>query len=421
MVDTGEDIRRYILIAVDTGRTPLPIDTSLDELKSLLETAGGEEAGRMIQPLEAPSARSYFGSGKMEELKDLLQETGADGVIADDELTPAQLRNMGDILDTQILDRTTLILEIFAMRAHTREGQLQVELAELRYRLSRLSGFGATMSRQGGGSGVHARGAGETKLELDRRYIRGRIAALRQELEEITAQRDIRRSRRQKNEVPMVALVGYTNAGKSTIFNRLTQAGVLEEDKLFATLDTTTRRLELPNGREIILADTVGFIQKLPHHLVDAFHATLEEVAYADLLVHVVDSSDEKASVNMKITMEAMQSLGAGDKPIITVFNKSDLPQPTEIEGPSYLSEAILHICAFEEEGQAAVVQAIEEALDKQMHPTELLIPYDKGSIQNLLHENGSVIEEEYRDNGIYIKVQLKKTDLGRYQAYVLK
>ena len=305
MVDTGEDIRRYILIAVDTGRAPLPIETSLDELKSLLETAGGEEAGRMIQPLEAPSARSYFGSGKLEELKDLLQETDADGVIADDELSPAQLRNMGDVLNTQILDRTTLILEIFAMRANTREGQLQVELAELRYRLSRLSGFGATMSRQGGGYGVHARGAGETKLELDRRYIRGRIAALRQELEEITAQRDIRRSRRQKNEVPMVALVGYTNAGKSTIFNRLTQAGVLEEDKLFATLDTTTRRLELPNGREIILADTVGFIQKLPHHLVDAFHATLEEVAYADLLVHVVDSSDEKASLNMKITMEA--------------------------------------------------------------------------------------------------------------------
>ncbi|MCR5005960.1 MAG: GTPase HflX [Clostridiales bacterium] len=421
MIDTGEEIRRYILIAVETGRAPLSADASLDELRSLLETAGGEEAGRMIQPLEAPSARSYFGTGKIEELKELLRQTGADGVIADDELTPAQLRNLGDLLDTQVLDRTTLILEIFAMRAHTREGQLQVELAELRYRLSRLSGFGATMSRQGGGSGVHARGAGETKLELDRRYIRGRIAALRQELEEITAQRDIRRSRRQKNEVPMVALVGYTNAGKSTIFNRLTQAGVLEEDKLFATLDTTTRRLELSNGREIILADTVGFIQKLPHHLVDAFHATLEEVAYADLLVHVVDSSDPKASLNMKITMDAMQSLGAGDKPIITVFNKNDLPQPTETAGPDYLSEAILHICAYEAEGQQALLTAVETALDKQMHPSEMLIPYDKGSIINLLHENGSVIEEEYREDGIYIKVQLSSTDLGRYQAYLLK
>ena len=421
MIDTGEEIRRYILIAVETGRAPLSADASLDELRSLLETAGGAEAGRMIQPLEVPSARSYFGTGKIEELKELLKETDADGVIADDELTPAQLRNLGDLLDVQILDRTTLILEIFAMRAHTREGQLQVELAELRYRLSRLSGFGATMSRQGGGSGVHARGAGETKLELDRRYIRGRIAALRQELEEITAQRDIRRSRRKKNEVPMVALVGYTNAGKSTIFNRLTQAGVLEEDKLFATLDTTTRRLELPNGREIILADTVGFIQKLPHHLVDAFHATLEEVAYADLLVHVVDSSDPKASLNMKITMDAMQSLGAGDKPIITVFNKNDLLQPGETAGPEYLSEAILHICAYEEEGQQALLAAVETALDKQMHPSELLIPYDKGGIINLLHENGSVIEEEYREDGIYIKVQLSSTDLGRYQAYLLE
>ncbi|MBR2264130.1 MAG: GTPase HflX [Firmicutes bacterium] len=421
MIDTGEEIRRYILIAVETGRAPLSADASLDELRSLLETAGGAEAGRMIQPLEVPSARSYFGTGKIEELKELLKETDADGVIADDELTPAQLRNLGDLLDVQILDRTTLILEIFAMRAHTREGQLQVELAELRYRLSRLSGFGATMSRQGGGSGVHARGAGETKLELDRRYIRGRIAALRQELEEITAQRDIRRSRRKKNEVPMVALVGYTNAGKSTIFNRLTQAGVLEEDKLFATLDTTTRRLELPNGREIILADTVGFIQKLPHHLVDAFHATLEEVAYADLLVHVVDSSDPKASLNMKITMDAMQSLGAGDKPIITVFNKNDLLQPGETAGPEYLSEAILHICAYEEEGQQALLAAVETALDKQMHSSELLIPYDKGGIINLLHENGSVIEEEYREDGIYIKVQLSSTDLGRYQAYLLE
>ena len=421
MIETETKVRQYILIAVETGRAPLSAEASLDELRSLLETAGGAEAGRMIQPLEAPSARSYFGSGKIEELKELLQETNADGVIADDELSPAQLRNLGDLLDTQILDRTTLILEIFAMRANTREGQLQVELAELRYRLSRLSGFGATMSRQGGGSGVHARGAGETKLELDRRYIRGRIAALRQELDEIAAQRDIRRSRRQKNEVPMVALVGYTNAGKSTIFNRLTQAGVLEEDKLFATLDTTTRRLELSNGREIILADTVGFIQKLPHHLVDAFHATLEEVAYADLLVHVVDSSDAKASLNMKITMDAMQSLGAGDKPIITVFNKNDLPQPTEIEGPSYLSERILHVCAYEEAGQAEVLKAIEEVLDQQMHPTELLLPYEKGGILNLLHENGSVMEEEYRDNGIYVKVQLKNTDLGRYQAYVLK
>ncbi len=418
MVETEEKVKQFILIAIETGRGPLPAETSLSELAQLLETAGGQEAGRLIQPLDQPVSKTYFGKGKLEELKDLVEETKADGVIADDELSPAQLKNIGDYLGCQVLDRTSLILEIFAARAKTREGQLQVEMAQLKYRLSRLSGVGASMSRQGGGAGLHVRGAGETKLELDRRNIRSRIAALRTQLDEIEGQREIQRGRRQKSKIPMVALVGYTNAGKSTIFNRLTEAGVLEEDQLFATLDTTTRRIELPSGRQVVLADTVGFIQNLPHHLVEAFHATLEEVAYADLLVHVVDASDEKASNNMKVTMDAMSRLHAGDKPIITVFNKSDLPGSDQVEGPKYVSEKVLHISAFDPKDLARLTQAIEEALDRQARIGMLLIPYTEGGLSSRLYDMGTVMNEEYREDGICYTIQLKAEDWKRLEKY---
>lgn len=421
MIETAQEVRKYILVAIDTGRGRLDARDSVDELESLLETAGGECVGKIIQPLEKPNTKTYLGKGKMEELALAIRETGADGVIADDELSPMQIKNMSEELDVQVLDRTLLILEIFSQRAKTREGQLQVDLARLQYKLSRLSGLGVSMSRQGGAAGVHARGAGETKLELDRRYIRERIDTLKAQLQEMAVQRELQRKRRQKNEVPMVALVGYTNAGKSTLFNRFTDAGVLEENQLFATLDITTRKLELPSGREVLLADTVGFIQKLPHHLVKAFHATLEEVAYADILIHVVDSSDIKADVNMMITMEAMESLGAGDKPVITAFNKCDLPQAVAAgQAPGYMSEEVLRISALNGEDRQRLLEAIDRVLDKQVKVVEVLIPYSAGTVSSRLHESAQILEEEYRDTGVYMKVQVTEKEEGWVRNYIL-
>ena len=284
---TEERIQRFVLVAVSTGRDETDAEKSLDELEDLLETAGGEACGRVIQNLERIDNRSYVGSGKVEEIRTILKDTEADGIICDDELTPAQLSNLGELLDTKIINRTLLILDIFTQRAATREGQMQVELAQLEYRLTRLRGLGTELSRQGAAVGTHTRGAGETKLEMDRRYIRGRIAQLKRELKDVSENRDRERASRRKSRIPLVALVGYTNAGKSTVLNRLTSANVLEENELFATLDTTVRRCELPDGRMILLVDTVGFIHKLPAHLVKAFRSTLEEVTEADLLLHV--------------------------------------------------------------------------------------------------------------------------------------
>lgn len=421
MIETADTLKRYILVAVETNHARIRAQESLDELESLLNTAGGESAGRIIQSLDKPNAKTYLGTGKLEELSQLIRQTEADGIIADDELSPVQLKNMADELEVQILDRTLLILEIFSARAKTREGQLQVDLARLQYKLTRLTGLGVSMSRQGGAAGVHARGAGETKLELDRRYIRQRIDTLRTQLEEMSTQRELQRKRRQKNQIPMVALVGYTNAGKSTLFNRFTEAGVLEEDQLFATLDITTRRLELPSGREVLLADTVGFIHKLPHHLVKAFHATLEEVAYADLLLHVVDASDEKADLNMAVTMEAMQSLGAGNKPVITVYNKCDRPMSLSVgHSPDYHSEEILSISAFSADDRQRLLESIDRVFDKQARVLEVLLPYSEGMLNSRLHENAQILAEEYQDTGIYMKVQVTEKDEAFLKPYTL-
>ena len=356
MYETKEEIQSFILVGVDVDRAAISAEDSLDELAELLATAGGEEAGRVIQKMEAINSRTYVGSGKVQEIKTLLAATGANGIICDDELTPAQLKNLSDLLDTKIIDRTLLILDIFSQRASTKEGKMQIELAQLEYRLTRLTGLGTELSRQGAAVGTHTRGAGETKLEMDRRHIRARMDMLRSQLKDVVKQRELIRTQRKKNQVPIVALVGYTNAGKSTLFNRLTSSGVLEEDKLFATLDTTTRKCELPSGRSVLFVDTVGFIHKLPHNLVKAFRATLEEAAYADILLHVVDASHENAELHMQVTYDELMDLEAADKPIMAVLNKQDLiKEPVPLSMP-YGAEAVLRISALEPEGVQKVL-----------------------------------------------------------------
>ena len=418
MYETKEEIQSFILVGVDVDRAAISAEDSLDELAELLAAAGGEEAGRVIQKMEAINSRTYVGSGKVQEIKTLLAATGAHGIICDDELTPAQLKNLSDLLDTKIIDRTLLILDIFSQRASTKEGKMQIELAQLEYRLTRLTGLGTELSRQGAAVGTHTRGAGETKLEMDRRHIRARMDMLRSQLKDVVKQRELIRTQRKKNQVPIVALVGYTNAGKSTLFNRLTSSGVLEEDKLFATLDTTTRKCELPSGRSVLFVDTVGFIHKLPHNLVKAFRATLEEAAYADILLHVVDASHENAELHMQVTYDELMDLEAADKPIMAVLNKQDLiEEPVPLSMP-YGAEAVLRISALEPEGVQKVLEAVDLQLDKIDTVVEILLPYAQGGLSSSLHQEGQIIEEEYRDNGIYIKARLKDRYLQMVEKY---
>ena len=418
MYETKEEIQSFILVGVDIDRAPISAEDSLDELAELLTTAGGEEAGRVIQKMEAINTRTYVGSGKVQEIKTLLAATGAHGIICDDELTPAQLKNLSDLLDTKIIDRTLLILDIFSQRASTKEGKMQIELAQLEYRLTRLTGLGTELSRQGAAVGTHTRGAGETKLEMDRRHIRARMDMLRSQLKDVVKQRELIRTQRKKNQIPIVALVGYTNAGKSTLFNRLTSSGVLEEDKLFATLDTTTRKCELPSGRSVLFVDTVGFIHKLPHNLVKAFRATLEEAAYADILLHVVDASHENAELHMQVTYDELMDLEAADKPIMAVLNKQDLIQESVPLSIPYGAEAVLRISALEPEGVQKVLETVDQQLDKMDTVVEILLPYAQGGLSSNLHQEGQIIEEEYRDNGIYIKARLKERYLQMVEKY---
>ncbi len=418
MYETKEEIQSFILVGVDADRAAISAEDSLDELAELLTTAGGEEAGRVIQKMEAINSKTYVGSGKVQEIKTLLAATGANGIICDDELTPAQLKNLSDLLDTKIIDRTLLILDIFSQRASTKEGKMQIELAQLEYRLTRLTGLGTELSRQGAAVGTHTRGAGETKLEMDRRHIRARMDMLRSQLKDVVKQRELIRTQRKKNQVPVIALVGYTNAGKSTLFNRLTASGVLEEDKLFATLDTTTRKCELPSGRSVLFVDTVGFIHKLPHNLVKAFRATLEEAAYADVLLHVVDASHENAELHMQVTYDELMDLEAADKPIMAVLNKQDLIKESVPISIPYGAEAVLRISALEPEGVLKVLEAVDRQLDKMDTVVEILLPYAQGGLSSSLHQEGQIIEEEYRDNGIYIKARLKDRYLQMVEKY---
>ena len=401
---------RVVLVGV-SERDGDDAEDSLVELAELVKTAGATVVGTLIQRRESIHPGMYVGTGKVQEIAELVEQTGATGIVCDDELSPAQLKNLEQMLDTKVMDRTLIILDIFAARATTSEGKIQVELAQLKYRLSRLAGLGRSMSRLGGGIGT--RGPGEKKLEMDRRLINDRIAQLNHELKEIKRHREITRAKREKNQIPVVAIVGYTNAGKSTLLNHLTNADVLEEDKLFATLDPTTRILELAGRQQVLLTDTVGFIRKLPHHLIQAFRSTLEEARYADYIFHVVDASNPQRDKQMHITYATLDELGVKDKTIVTLFNKQDLR--TEHEPlHDFRADYVLNISAGKEEGLEEVKALLEELLRENKIYIERVIPYAKAGIIQLIRKQGELISEEYVAEGIAIKAYVPMEIYGK-------
>ena len=386
-------------------------EDSLAELAELVKTAGAVVVGTLIQKRESIHPGTYVGTGKVDEIAQLLAATGATGIVCDDELSPAQMKNLESILATKVMDRTLIILDIFAARATTSEGKIQVELAQLKDRLSRLSGLGKTMSRLGGGIGT--RGPGEKKLEMDRRLINDRIAQLNRELKEVVKHRDITRAKREKNDVPVVAIVGYTNAGKSTLLNHLTDAEVLEEDKLFATLDPTTRVLELDGHQQILLTDTVGFIRKLPHHLIEAFKSTLEEAKYADYIFHVVDASNPQMDKQMHIVYETLDRLGVRNKKIVTLFNKMD--QRTDDEPlQDFRADHILMISAARNEGLNEIKELLQEMLREDKVYVERVVPYAQAGMIQLVREKGELVSEEYVPEGIAIKAYVPMEVYGK-------
>jgi len=407
MMMHSTEIQKEKVVLIAIRKDESPVDTDLDELSLLAETAGAVEVGRVIQKREAPHAGHYMGKGKIDEVKDLVDETGADAIIADDELSPAQQRNLAKRLGVKILDRTMVILDIFAQRAQTSEGKAQVELAQLKYRLSHLTGLGIALSRQAGTAahgGVGNRGPGEKKLELDRRYIRSRIDQLNKELADIRDNRAVLRKKRIKQRMPVMALVGYTNAGKSTLMNTLTGAGVLAEDKLFATLDTTTRKTTLPEqGAEVLFTDTVGFIGKLPHHLIKAFRATLEELLYADILLHVVDVSAVNYLEQMQTVYETLKGLGCMDKPIITVLNKIDIVDFTPPIDPK--AQSTVFISAKTGENISNLLTSVEDVLNQMNKKITVLIPYTQGGLLNHIYGSCKVISTENREDGTFMEI----------------
>ena len=386
-------------------------EDSLAELAELVKTAGAVVVGTLIQKRESIHPGTYVGTGKVDEIAQLLAATGATGIVCDDELSPAQMKNLESILATKVMDRTLIILDIFAARATTSEGKIQVELAQLKYRLSRLSGLGKSMSRLGGGIGT--RGPGEKKLEMDSRLINDRIAQLNRELKEVVKHRDITRAKRENNDVPVVAIVGYTNAGKSTLLNHLTDAEVLEEDKLFATLDPTTRVLELDGHQQILLTDTVGFIRKLPHHLIEAFKSTLEEAKYADYIFHVVDASNPQMDKQMHIVYETLDRLGVRNKKIVTLFNKMD--QRTDDEPlQDFRADHILMISAASNEGLNEIKELLQEMLREDKVYVERVVPYAQAGMIQLVREKGELVSEEYVPEGIAIKAYVPMEVYGK-------
>ncbi len=400
MIELGKETERVILVGVSLTEQE---DTrkSLDELRELASTAGAETVGTVIQSRDQVHPGTYVGKGKIDEIKDLLWELNATGIICDDELSPVQMKNLQDELDTKVMDRTLVILDIFAGRASTSEGKIQVELAQLKYRQSRLTGFGTAMSRLGGGIGT--RGPGEKKLEMDRRLIKSRIAQLNRELKDVKRHREVTREQRSRNHIPVAAIVGYTNAGKSTLLNTLTGADILAEDQLFATLDPTTRERKLPSGQEILLTDTVGFINKLPHHLIDAFRSTLEEARFADLILHVVDAANEQMDQQMYTVYETLNNLGVTDKPVITVFNKQDRPG---FDGMArdFRADAVVRISAKTGEGIQELLETIEAVLRQQKIFVENLYSYREAAKIQLIRKFGELKSEEYREDGIYVQ-----------------
>ena len=407
--ETKEIVEKVVLLGVDLGD-----DTkeSMKELAELVDTAGATVLDSIIQSRERRHPGTYIGKGKIEEVKDRVMELGATGVVCDDELTPAQLRNLEDLLDTKVMDRTMVILDIFAKRATTSEGKIQVELAQLKFSAARLVGLRSSLSRLGGGIGT--RGPGEKKLEMDRRLIHERISQLKAELKKVENHRELIRKSRDENLAFNVAIVGYTNAGKSTLLNKLTDANILAEDKLFATLDPTTRKLKLGSGQEILVTDTVGFIRKLPHHLIEAFKSTLEEAKYANLLIHMVDASNEEASSQMLVVYDTLKSLDVVDKDIITVFNKTDLMEENMELPRDFHADKVLKMSAKTGEGIEDLKKTIEDILQKQRVYLEHVFPYkDAGKIA-IVRKFGEILSEEYIDEGISIKAYIPAEIFGK-------
>ena len=405
MHENKEIEERVILVGVQEQDGD-DTEDSLAELAELVHTAGAVVCDTVIQKVDRRHPGTYVGTGKVQEIKELVIMHDATGIVCDDELTPAQMRNLADLLDTKVMDRTLIILDIFAARASTSEGKIQVELAQLRYEMTRLTGYGRSMSRLGGGIGT--RGPGEKKLEMDRRLITNRISQLKKELEEVRQHREVTRSRRVRQNQPVAAIVGYTNAGKSTLLNTLTNAQVLEMDALFATLDPTTRLLTLSGKQEILLTDTVGFIRKLPHHLIDAFRSTLEEAKYADYIIHVVDASNPQMEKQMYIVYETLQKLGVEGKPVLTLFNKQDLRTDTEALHDAR-ADITLHISARTGEGMDSVREALEQLLRSNKIYMERLIPYTETSILAKIRSAGELVSEDYRSDGIYIQAYVPR------------
>lgn len=412
LIELNEIEEKVVLIGVSTNDEDDTKD-SLEELADLVQTAGANAIATIIQNREAIHPGTYIGKGKMEEVKELVEELGATGVVCDDELSPAQLRNLEEILGTKVMDRTLVILDIFAKRATTSEGKIQVELAQLKYSLARLVGLRSSLSRLGGGIGT--RGPGEKKLEMDRRLAKDRVAQLKRELEEVERHREVARSQRSKNHTPVAAIVGYTNAGKSTLLNTLTNAGVLEEDKLFATLDPTTRSFVLPSKQQILITDTVGFIRKLPHHLIEAFKSTLLEAQYADIIIHVVDASNPHMEKQMHIVYETLDSLGIKEKPILTLFNKQDKVEEKAILR-DFRADKVLLVSAKYKQGLDILQTELEEILRKQNVLVERLFPYSEAGKIQLIRKYGELLEEEYKNDGIYVKAYIP---MRHYEAVV--
>lgn len=400
MEEIKQEEERVILVGVSEQDGDDTID-SLEELKELVRTAGADTVGVVIQNREKIHPGTYVGTGKVEEIRMLLLETGATGIVCDDELSPAQMKNLEDILDIKVMDRTLVILDIFAARATTSEGKIQVELAQLKYSMTRLAGFGRSMSRLGGGIGT--RGPGEKKLEMDKRLIKSRISQLKKELRDVQKHRDITRQQRTKNHIPVAAIVGYTNAGKSTLLNHLTDAGVLEEDKLFATLDPTTRLLELPGKQQILLTDTVGFIRKLPHHLIEAFKSTLEEAKYADFIIHVVDASNPKADKQMYIVYDTLKNLNIGEKKIVTLFNKMD-KQDADSQMRDFRADYTKKISARNPKDLEAVKDLLAQVLRENKVYMEHVFSYEEAGMIQMVRKQGELLSEEYTTEGIFVK-----------------
>lgn len=411
-----EDDYKAILVGLQRNED---ISYSMKELEGLAEAAGAEVLGHLTQKMERPNTATFIGKGKVEELAELVRNMGADMVVFNDELTGMQLRNLEDALDVRVIDRTILILDIFASRAISKEGKLQVELAQLQYRIPRLTGFGKSLSRLGGGIGT--RGPGEKKLETDRRHIERRMYDIKEELAQLTNTRNVQRAKREKSEIPVVALVGYTNSGKSALMNRLLsmtdkeEKTVFEKNMLFATLDTQQRNVTLENGRQFILIDTVGFVSKLPHSLVEAFKATLEEVNYADLLLHVVDSSYENHDFHIGVTNKVMKEIGAGNKEKLMVYNKIDLPHDEIFPEPGVET---VEISAKHDINIDGLIEKIEEMIFGDYVTVSFLIPYDRGDISSYICSEAVVKVMDYKETGTYFEVSIKNSDYQRFRQY---